>query len=45
MRKATPPIVGRIENDLYIMDMRTVQDEEIVIIASTFEKCVKNAGT
>ncbi|HID31271.1 MAG TPA: L-seryl-tRNA(Sec) selenium transferase [Desulfobacterales bacterium] len=44
MRKATPPIVGRIENDLFVMDMRTVQDEEIAIIASTFEKCVKDAA-
>ena len=45
MRQATPPIVGRIENDLFVMDMRTVQDEEIAIIASTFEKCVKDIAT
>ena len=45
MRQATPPIVGRIENDLFVMDMRTVQDEEIAIIASTFEKCVKDVAT
>jgi L-seryl-tRNA(Ser) seleniumtransferase len=36
--EAAPPIVGRIENDLFVMDMRTVQDEEIAMIASTFEK-------
>jgi L-seryl-tRNA(Ser) seleniumtransferase len=35
MRKSNPPIIGRIENDLFVMDMRTVQDEEIGIIAST----------
>jgi len=38
MREANPPIIGRIENDLFVMDMRTVQDEEIAIIASTFKK-------
>lgn len=38
MRKTTPPIIGRIENDLFVMDMRTVQDEEIDIISSIFKK-------
>jgi len=38
MLGATPPIVGRIENDLFVMDMRTVQDEEIAMIASTFRE-------
>ena len=38
MLGATPPIIGRIENDLFVMDMRTVQDEEIAMIASTFRK-------
>lgn len=35
MRESMPPIIGRIENDVFVMDMRTVQDEEISIIAST----------
>jgi len=38
MREAAPPIIGRIENNLFVMDMRTVQDEEIAMIASTFKK-------
>jgi L-seryl-tRNA(Ser) seleniumtransferase len=38
MREATPPIIGRIENELVVMDMRTVQDEEIAIIAATFKR-------
>ena len=38
MLEAAPPIVGRIENDLFVMDMRTVQDEEIAMIASIFKK-------
>lgn len=41
MREADPPIIGRIENDLFVMDMRTVQDDEIAIIASTFKKILK----
>jgi L-seryl-tRNA(Ser) seleniumtransferase len=38
MRQATSPIIGRIENDVFVMDMRTVQDEEIAMIASAFKK-------
>ncbi len=38
MREASPPIIGRIEDDLFVMDVRTIQDEEIPIIADTFEK-------
>ena len=38
MREATPPIIGYIEDDLFLMDVRTILDEEIPIIASTFER-------
>ncbi|MCK4391212.1 MAG: L-seryl-tRNA(Sec) selenium transferase [Desulfobacterales bacterium] len=38
MRQAVPPVIGRIENDLFVMDMRTVQDEEIAIITSAFKR-------
>jgi L-seryl-tRNA(Ser) seleniumtransferase len=38
MREAAPPVIGRIENDMFVMDMRTLQDEEIAIIASIFKK-------
>lgn len=37
MRNHTPPIIGRIENDLFIMDLRTVQVDETVIIESAFK--------
>lgn len=43
MLDATPPIIGRIENDLFVMDVRTIQDEEIAIIASTFKKILAEA--
>ncbi len=38
MRHADPPIIARIEDDLVVMDVRTIQDEEIATIASTFKK-------
>jgi L-seryl-tRNA(Ser) seleniumtransferase len=41
LRKASPPIIGYIENDLFLMDVRTVLDEEIPVIASTFETILR----
>ncbi|UCD87110.1 MAG: hypothetical protein JSV01_04915, partial [Desulfobacterales bacterium] len=38
MRESTPPIIGYIEEDLFVMDARTIQDEEVAIIASTFKR-------
>ncbi len=38
MRSHTPPIIGRIENDQFIMDPRTLQEEELDIIAKAFAK-------
>jgi L-seryl-tRNA(Ser) seleniumtransferase len=37
MRNHTPPIIGRIEDDLFIMDLRTIQADEMVIIESAFK--------
>ncbi|MCB9482064.1 MAG: L-seryl-tRNA(Sec) selenium transferase [Desulfobacteraceae bacterium] len=37
MRKNNPPVMGRIENDRYLLDLRTVSDEEIKIIAGAFK--------
>ncbi len=36
MRRNTPPIIGRIEEDLFIMDLRTIQDDELQFIESAF---------
>jgi L-seryl-tRNA(Ser) seleniumtransferase len=36
MRSHTPPIIGRIENDCFIMDPRTLQEEELDIIEKAF---------
>ena len=37
MRESSPPIIGYIEDDLFVMDVRTIQDEEVAIIASSFK--------
>jgi L-seryl-tRNA(Ser) seleniumtransferase len=34
LRRNDPPIIARIEDDAYVMDLRTVQAEELPIIAS-----------
>jgi len=36
MRNHTTPIIGRIENDRFIMDPRTLQEEELDIIEKAF---------
>ncbi len=37
MRANTPPIIGRIEADSFVIDPRTLQDDEIAMIQSAFE--------
>ena len=37
LRLNSPPIIGRIEDDLYKMDMRTLQDDELETIRSAIE--------
>ncbi|MGD9070447.1 MAG: L-seryl-tRNA(Sec) selenium transferase, partial [Desulfobacterales bacterium] len=37
LRLNSPPIIGRIEDDLYTMDMRTLQDNELEIIRRAIE--------
>jgi len=44
MRRASPPVIVRIEDDLVVMDMRTVQDEELTVIADTVEKILGACG-
>ena len=38
MRANDPPIIGRIEDDAYIMDPRTLNDDDLPIIRKAFEK-------
>jgi L-seryl-tRNA(Ser) seleniumtransferase len=37
MRNNTPPIIGRIEEDFFIMDLRTIQEDEFFFIKSAFD--------
>ena len=38
MRAFSPPIIGRIEEDFFLMDPRTLQEEELDIIAGAFDR-------
>lgn len=41
MRNNSPPVIGRIMDDIYIMDMRTVGDDELPEITSALQTCLK----
>ena len=41
MRNNSPPIIGRIENECFIIDLRTVQVDEIRTIAAAVEHIIK----
>lgn len=41
MRLSTPAIIGRIEDNQYILDPRTLQDGQETIIASTLARILE----
>lgn len=41
MRENMPPVIGRIEEGLFIMDLRTIQEDELEIIKNAFDKMLK----
>lgn len=43
MRSHDPPVIGRIEEDVFIMDVRTILDDELPIIKNAFENMLKRA--
>ena len=43
MRSNDPPIIGRIEDDLFVMDPRTIQKDELSIIETAFENLIQKA--
>ncbi len=45
MRMSTPAIIGRIEDNKYILDPRTIQSGQGQIISSTLIRILKNQGT
>jgi L-seryl-tRNA(Ser) seleniumtransferase len=42
MRRNDPPIIGRIENDLFVLDLRTIHNEELTLIVSAIKQLIKN---
>jgi L-seryl-tRNA(Ser) seleniumtransferase len=40
LRENDPPIIGRIEDDAYIMDPRTLRDDDLPIIVKAFENII-----
>jgi L-seryl-tRNA(Ser) seleniumtransferase len=44
LRENAPPVIGRIEEDRFIMDLRCVQEEELAIIQSAFSRLIEKAG-
>ena len=44
MRANDPPIIGRIENDLFLMDVRTVSDDEMPIITAALKTLLERHG-
>lgn len=43
MRKNDPPVIGRIEDNIFLMDMRTVAAEELTEIANAIRTCLKGS--
>ena len=44
MRNNDPPVIGRIEEDHYIIDMRTIQEDEISVIENAIANLLKRTG-
>ena len=45
MRSNECPVIGRIEEDLFIMDLRTILDDELQLIENAFKHMLKKAGS
>ncbi len=44
MRKNKPPVIGRIEDDIFIIDLRTVLDDELYAINKAVADMLKRGG-
>jgi L-seryl-tRNA(Ser) seleniumtransferase len=42
MRASEPPIIGRIESDMFLLDLRTLQDEEFVFIRNALQQILRS---
>ena len=43
MRNNECPVIGRIEEDLFIMDLRTIRDDELQLVVNAFKHVLKKA--
>jgi L-seryl-tRNA(Ser) seleniumtransferase len=43
MRNSECPVIGRIEEDLFIMDLRTILDDELHLVENAFKHILKKA--
>jgi L-seryl-tRNA(Ser) seleniumtransferase len=41
MRASSPPVIGRIETDMFLLDLRTIQDEEFVFIENALKQILR----
>jgi L-seryl-tRNA(Ser) seleniumtransferase len=41
LRRNSPPVIGRIESDQYLMDVRTLRDEEFPLIQQAFQRLLQ----
>jgi L-seryl-tRNA(Ser) seleniumtransferase len=44
LRNQQPAVIGRIENDQFILDPRTIMEDEIELIVSAFRKLLKSGS-
>lgn len=42
LRENIPPIIGRIEDDIFMMDLRTIQDNELPLIETAFNNLLRD---
>ncbi len=45
LRDNKPPIIGRIESDHYLMDVRTLQAEEFPVVQQAFLRLLQSPLT
>jgi L-seryl-tRNA(Ser) seleniumtransferase len=42
MRASNPPVIGRIESDMFLLDLRTIRDEEFVFISNVLQQILRS---
>jgi len=45
LRSGTPPVIGRIESDRYLLDPRTIQPDELTVIQKAFLELLNGLAT